>query len=237
MSPDCAAVPTLILTRPQAASLRFAEGFRGRARIVISPLIEIEKVAATYSPAAAVIFSSRNAVESSRTLPDIVARRAYCVGAATAAAARNAGFEVLGVAETAAALEQEICADAPVGPLLHLRGDVVAYPLAEKLNHAGIETNQAVVYRQSPQPLTEEARAVLVSGAPCIVPLFSPRSARLFAEAAQGGHPALTLVAMSKAVANACDGLMVRAIRVAVAPDAIAMRQMIEEVLGDNESG
>ena len=237
MSPDCASAPTLILTRPKAASLRFAEGFRRRVRLVISPLIEIEKVDAAYSPAEAVIFSSQNAVESIRDLPDCVKRRAYCVGAATAAAAKRAGFEVLGVAETAASLEQVLRAAAPRGPLLHLRGDVVAYPLAERLNQAGIETNQAVIYRQSPQPMTDEAREVLASGRPCIAPLFSPRSARLFAEAARGNHPALTLIAMSDAVAKACDGLIVKEIRTASAPDAQAMRQMIEEVLGDNESG
>lgn len=81
-----------------------------------------------------------------------------------------------------------------------------------------------VVYAQEQQTLTAEAQAVLQGHIPVLVPLFSPRSAAIFAAelARIRGHSPLFVAAMSDEVARA---LHIKAARISVAgtPDAAAM--------------
>ena len=93
-----AAPRTLLLTRPRAQSQAFAAALEarlpGRFRPVIAPLIEIAPVPGALDLAGlqGLIFTSANGVEqfaartADRSLP------AFCVGEMTAAAARGAGF-------------------------------------------------------------------------------------------------------------------------------------------------
>lgn len=220
--------PILLLTRPEAASRRFAAlpGLE-RAEIVISPLMEIVPVEGRIPPEQALIFSSQNGVAAFLDRAKPMGRLAWCVGSRTAQMAEAAGFSVLGWAETAAALVDRMQASGQGGPFLHLRGDRVAFPLAESLNQAGIETDQLVIYRQDPLPLTQQAMAVLTGSAVVIVPVFSPQTARILL--AQIGQPRarLIFVAISDAVARICAAADLGKVVTAASPDAQAMRSAV----------
>ena len=97
---------------------------------------------------------------------------------------------------------------------LHTRGD-----LAARLETAGIPTDEVVLYDARPLPLTRAADAVLSGSRPVVLPLFSPRSARLLA--ANPIAAPVRAVAISDAVAEAWNGP--GDMRVAQEPTAEAM--------------
>jgi uroporphyrinogen-III synthase len=228
------AIPVL-LTRPMAQSQNFAAAlqarFGDRLRPILTPLMApvfLTPVLPT-GPFAGVIFTSATGVEAAKRLD--LPRRAWCVGAETAARARAAGFEALSADGDAEALVAAILANPPPGRLLHLRGEEVRGDVTELLNSAGLETFSAVVYRQDPHPLTAEARAVLAAAGPVIVPLFSPRTGTLFRQALPWDLRAdLRLATMSQAVADAVAGLPGTVI-IARRPDADAMLDAVARLL------
>jgi uroporphyrinogen-III synthase len=228
------AVPVL-LTRPMAQSQAFAAALQARfgARLhpILSPLMAPVFLTPTLpkGPFAAVIFTSATGVEAAKALD--LPRRAWCVGAQTAARARAAGFEARSADGDAAALVAAILADPPPGRLLHLRGEEVRGDVADMLNSAGLETFSAVVYRQDPQPLTAKARAVLTAEGPVIVPLFSPRTGTLFRQALADDLQAdLRFAMMSEAVSDAVAGLS-KTVAIARRPDADAMLDAVARLL------
>jgi len=167
--------PTLVLTRPEAQSRSLAAEFEAMAPVVVSPVLEIVGTGAKIDLAgfAGVILTSANAVPFA---PDLRGIRAYCVGKRTAAAADAAGATVRLAAQDA---EELIGAMPGPGPLLHLRGEHARGKIAEHLTSAGIETHSVVIYKQVSRPLSAEARTLIEGTAPVVLPLFSPRSAKL----------------------------------------------------------
>jgi uroporphyrinogen-III synthase len=89
-------IATLILTRPRAASERFLEQMAGvvssRVGVLISPLLDIVPTGAVpeLDGVRGVIFTSTNGVAFAGAGHGI---KAYCVGPATLAAARAAGWD------------------------------------------------------------------------------------------------------------------------------------------------
>lgn len=230
--------PVLLLTRPDAASRRFAsdleaEGLIG-TRVLISPLIRISMNGPLpeMSDIRGVIFTSANGVSSYRALGGAVLPLCYTVGDATAAAARAAGFSPRSARGNADALVALITREAPAGPLLHLRGRHGKGDVAARLTAAGIPTREAELYDQPAQELSAAAKAVLDGDAPVIVPLFSPRSAAQFAQAVQGRAP-LFVAAMSGDVAAALGGLYVSRLEIPKHPDAAHMRSAVIGLLKD----
>ncbi len=220
------ALPVL-LTRPMAQSQAFAASLAARfgqaVRPVISPLMVPVFLTPKLpdGPFAGVIFTSATGVEVSMAFD--LPKRAFCVGAQTAARARAAGFQAVSANGDAAALVAAILADPPHGRLLHLRGEDARGDIAETLTSAGTETVSAVVYRQDPQPLTDEALTILALDGAVIVPLFSPRSALLFRAALPPDRKAsLWMAGISGAVAETVDGVAQR-LEIARKPDADAM--------------
>ena len=119
----------------------------------------------------------------------------------------------------------------PEGPGLYLHGRHVASDLAQALTSAGIDTSSVTVYDQTPQPMTPEALACLAWTGRVVLPLYSPRSARLLAAEIAGCAARLEVVAMSAQVAEAWpDPAEVAAI--AEAPEAAAMEDAIVARLG-----
>ena len=183
--------PVLLLTRPLADSRRFA-AMLPDWRAVISPILRIVAVdhdAAALHDAPGLLFTSARAVPAAGPGRG---RLALCVGGHTAQAARAAGFDVRtgnGFAEGLLPLIDS----APVA-LIHPHGR----HLAKRLPVPGM-----VVYDQQEVPLNAQARALLAGDAPVVLPLFSPRSARLAADAARGARAPLWPVAISDAAAAA----------------------------------
>ena len=151
--------------------------------------------------------------------------RAFCVGEQTARIATKAGFEALSADSNAAGLVEMVKAQRPTGPLIHLRGQYSHGAVAESLISAGIETYEAVIYRQTAQPLNSEALAVLGKTEPVFVPLFSPRSAKLFADELLALIPRapLYIAALSAAVAQEVLTLPVASLEIAPTSDSSGM--------------
>lgn len=223
----------LLMTRPEAAGRRFVAGLPGTMRERITPcyapLMEIVPTTGPVEIGAArgLIFSSAAGVEAvadrvkARDLP------CFCVGETSAQAARDAGWSrARAVALDAEGLLARLTCDPPEGPLLHLRGAHARVPIAARLSEAGLPAREAVVYDQPERALTDEARDHLEGARPVLVPLFSPRSARLFAQGHAGGAP-LRLLAMSPAVADVVAGLDAASLEVAGEPTGAAMRSLV----------
>ncbi|MEX3017630.1 uroporphyrinogen-III synthase [Gymnodinialimonas hymeniacidonis] len=216
--------PTLLLTRPRAASERFAEGLDG-FDVVIAPLMEI---APTDEPVSldgisALILTSENAVPflPKSDLP------AYCVGPRTAESATDAGFAAEVVGPNAEGLIDALIARRPAGPLLHVhgrhtRGDVVGH-----LQRAGLDARGIAAYAQNQVPANDALRRALEQSQ-VIVPLFSPRSAALFAEAATEASENTILFALSEAVKAALPEAMQPRTQVIAHPNGAEMRKALE---------
>lgn len=236
-SPARADPVPVLLTRPESESEGFAAAlvrrFAGRVRPVIAPLMAVEYLTPAIPPGrfAGVVFTSAFGVEGARRLAADWPRLAWCVGARTAARACGAGFQSRSADGDADALVAAILADPPEGRLLHLRGEDTRGEVSERLTAAGVETESVVVYRQAARPLTAEARRILMAEGPVIVPLFSPRSAGLFATEAQGARADLHLVAMSRAVADAVQAVPHRSLTLAWRPEAEAMLERVAAAL------
>ncbi|WP_011457194.1 uroporphyrinogen-III synthase [Jannaschia sp. CCS1] len=216
--------PTLLLTRPRPASERFARGLEG-ADIIIAPLMEIVGTGAEIDLAGVhgLILTSQAAVPfvPQTTLP------AYCVGARTTAVARGAGISADFVGEDADALVQALAARRPDGPLLHLHGTHTRGDIARRLSAHGITVQSLTLYDQRdcpPDPAFYDA----ITRPDLIVPLFSPRSAILFAAASQTLRDDTVLLALSPAVAHALPPRMQTQTRVAAAPTGQQMRDLLE---------
>lgn len=238
MTPQSRAIPVL-LTRPAGQADRFAHdmvaAFGARVRMIQSPLMQPQDFSPvwpdlTYS---AVILTSETGVAAAarlqaegRNLP----KRAYCVGDRTADVARAAGFDALSANGDAEALLTLILSSADPGPFLHLRGQEARGDIAPRLAAKGRPAHAAIVYAQTPLPLTNAARSLLSGQEPVIVPLFSPRTAQLFADAAPIGAP-LWIVAISSATAKAVASLSPARLTIAERPDAASMLAAVETML------
>ncbi len=232
--------PAILLTRPAAASARFATAvtnrFGAKVETILSPLMQAVFHQPALPPVAfdAVIFTSEAGVEGARRLKTTgvpLPSRAYCVGDLTARAATSAGFKAVSAKGDASTLLALIQSAASAGPLLYLHGRDTRGGLAERLNLAGLVTHSALVYQQDPVPLTAKATTRLRQAEPVLIPLFSPRSADLLAAALPAGTAPLYLAAISAAVADRASRTPHRALHIAVRPDGEAMLDTLQELI------
>lgn len=249
----CTPIPVL-LTRPEGPARRFAgqlgDRFGPAVLPVITPLMQVQFIAPDWpdvrpvgQPSALILTSEAGAAAAG----DLVAAGAdlpgfaFCVGERTAQAAREAGFAAIagwGDADHLVDLILDHALTQPVtGPLWHLCGFDRRGDVADRLTRAGIATQAITVYRQDPQPLTAQAQAVLAKADPVIVPLFSPRSAQLFAEAVRalgaGCAAPLWLAPISAAAAEAALDLHPARLEIAERPDAGSMLDAVARLMGD----
>lgn len=228
----------VLLTRPreqgQALARRLDERFGGQVEAILSPLMAPVFLAPPLPTGefGAVIFTSATGVAAAVALNITVPGRAFCVGRQTAKTATAAGFTATSTDGDAEALLAKLLADPPKGRLLHLRGEEARGNLAERLTKAGIPAEDLVIYRQDPQLLDPRAIALLREPIPVILPLFSPRSALLFANALPSGMKApLFLAALSPAVAELAAAIPHAALVVAARPDADAMLDAVATLI------
>ena len=195
----------ILVTRPRGEAELFAVTLAMRGHdAILAPLIEIvliEGAAVDLSGAQAVLFTSANGVrafahaEKRRDLP------AFCVGDATAAAARSAGFaRVESATGDVAALANLVRTHLKPGDgaLVHAAGTVVAGDLAGDLGASGFTVRRAQLYRAEPaDALPEEAVAELRGGRIDVATFFSPRTAQTFARLVQAAELDATLESVS----------------------------------------
>lgn len=231
--------PIVLLTRPRAASERFADGMDG-FDVVIAPLMEIAGTGAevTLNGLRGLILTSENAVPflpawspaPPAPLP------AFCVGPRTAEAAGAAGFaaEVLG--PDAEGLVKALRTRRPEGPLLHVHGVQTRGEVAGRLRACGLDVRDVAVYDQRalpPGPEFAQAIAQRAQGGhtdhpTLIVPLFSPASATRFAEALGEMPGQMTLLAMSPAVKRALPKRLQDHTTIIPHPTGADMRSAVE---------
>ncbi|MCY1126463.1 uroporphyrinogen-III synthase [Frigidibacter sp. RF13] len=235
--------PTLLLTRPEAASHRFANAFRARFGadwpVVIAPLMRLRHLSPQIDLTGidGLIFTSEAAVDafcrisSDRSLP------AWCVGKRTAEEAAGRGINAQHAGGDAKALAAILRERQGGRRLLWPHGQDRAVDLPELLNPAGIETISVETYVQEALPLTAEARALLAADQPVLLPLFSPRSARLFLSATRARTAPLWIAALSPAVAAELGELSRAMIRVAARPDGESLLDCLAATLGTEPEG
>ncbi|MEM9249354.1 MAG: uroporphyrinogen-III synthase [Pseudomonadota bacterium] len=234
---------TLLITRPAPAAARFAQEAERAlgpfAETLLSPVLRIVPVGPVPPlPAQAEIaFTSENAVRVAAPALRDVRRPVWCVGTRTGAAARAEGLIPRIAQGTAEQLAEDVIAAAPEGPVLHLAGAHQAGNLVERLVAAGLRAERVAIYDQRPVPLTDVACKALRAPGPLLLPLFSPRSAALVADAVTGAHAAapIHVVALSSAVASAWSAAppsTTRSITTASAPDTRAMIEAMRYIVG-----
>lgn len=221
--------PTLLITRPRAASERFraqCEAQIGR-RIptIIAPVVAIEPVGTAPDLArfGGVIFTSGHAVEMAG---QGAGQTAYCVGARTAELATAMGFAAQSADGNAEALLHLITNAAPRTPLVHLRGERSRGDIAKRLSAAGIATEDHITYRQTMQSIPDDALATIPPGSELILPVFSPFSATALSRTLPVGVFDLTVIAISDAAAKAAPK-PAREIYKVPHPNAAAMAEQV----------
>ncbi len=233
----------LLLTRPKEQGAGFAatvaRQFGKKVWLINSPLLAPNFFAPTLPDQTftALILTSKTGVEGYQRLGSAkggLPKLVFCVGRSTADAARSQDLTPLIEATDAADLIKQIIALRPRGPLLHLRGQESRGDVVGNLNSAGIDTKSALIYAQIPQSLTEQATTQLQRPEPVIVPLFSPRTARIFTSEMKRccGISPLLIVALSREIALEASSLAAQ-IKIAETPDAEAVHNALAELLND----
>lgn len=188
-----------------------------------APLFEIARLAWTPPDPAhydAILMTSAQAARlGGEALGRFVHLPLFAVGAATAEAARVAGFDTIISGESDGASIVALAASQGKTRVLHLAGrEHIA------LSHPGVEIDRRVVYAADPVPaLPAEVRSALDRGA--VVLLHSPRAASLFGQMidAEGlERSAIAIAALSGTVLGAA-GEGWAAAAVAPSPDDDAL--------------
>ena len=233
--------PTLLLTRPQAQSQRFAVDFRARFGddwpILFAPLTQLKFHDALIDRQGIgdIAFTSQNGVAGFNRLTKDRNLRAWCVGDKTADAARVAGYDTATGPGTAKGLVDRIIADGAVRRILYPRADDIAFDMSKYLKTAGIETVEAIVYSQMPCPPTTDAAALLVGKAPVLLPFFSRRAVDIFRQNYPETRAPILVAAISATVADATDQMAKAACIVARYPDSDHMLAALAELMSGHD--
>lgn len=229
----------LVLTRPEGANAAFAAEFpktlAEQLAFIDCPLL---RILPTHAPVVldadtAVIFTSVNGV---RHAPNIIGRRAYCVGVRTTHAAQAAGWDAVCAGQNAQELVAEVARVRPRTPLCHLSGVHVRGDIAETLQSLGVNVRRVAVYDQELLPLTAAASRVLLGGEPVIVPLFSPRIAAHFAAIAPVSSQ-LRVVTLSAAVTDSIGEMPWFEVVTAQEPTADAVISLVQKQVAEISLG
>lgn len=226
------APPTLLLTRPYESSHAFAASLDPAAlagvRVLIAPLMGIKGTGnlPDLDRARGVIFTSANGVLHA---PDGAGRRAYCVGAQTTQQAMAHGWQAEHHGDTAQELLASLQSAPPEAPMLHLGGEHTRGDISATLTAAGIRTDHIALYAQTLLPLEPQALGALDDG-PCIVPVFSPRSASHLVHQAAGHLAQAHIIALSDAVAAPFWNENIAQLLELPAPQTIYMRKAVENL-------
>ena len=241
--------PLALLTRPRpdSESLAVLLATKG-VDSLIDPIIDILPLDGaklpTLEPVQAFLLTSANGV---RALAGLLgpaqpahAKPLLAVGAATAEAARAAGFQHVEMAHgdvTALAALAKDRLDPAGGPLLHIAGTRIAGDLAGRLGADGFDVQRTCLYRaEASTALAGKTRDALAGGKIDMVLFFSPRSAHGFVKLIRALAPdslaQITAICLSPAVAEEAAGLTWRCIRTASQP---AQAALLDEVAQEIE--
>ena len=205
---------------------------RSQVKVIHSPLIEIKplEVQIDMGGIQGLIFTSANSVGTAASMGVDRNLPAYCVGPATTGTAKGAGWQAQMVGTTAEELVATLLRLRPHSPMLHLRGEHSRGNIAERLTESGLTVFEQAVYQQNLLPLTDEAAEAACGDTPVLAPLFSPRTARQFADIWIGTAP-LWLAAISEATAEPLKTLGYDRLKVAKEPTPKKMRKAVKKLV------
>ncbi len=230
----------LLITRPIEDAKPLADALAERGvEVLIEPMLEIrhlDDAEIDLDDVRALLFTSANGVRAFAALSPRRELKAFTVGDGSAEAARQAGFPQVesakGDVEALAALVVDRLKPDD-GILFHAAGTVTAGDLKARLEGLGYRVRRAQLYEAKiATALSAETRANLTLGGIDAVLLFSPRTARTFAELWQAaGAPTLARIqalCLSAAVAREIGNLGWRAVEIADRPDLPSMLALVD---------
>ena len=232
----------VLITRPSEDAERLAADLRSRGHEpILSPLMEIRYLDGPeiqLGDFQAVLATSANGIRAlARRTPDRHVP-VFAVGAQTAAAAEAAGFATIRNASGDAVSLGDATlkwADPNEGPLLHAAGRERGGHLAEALTPAGFSLKNVVLYEAvETAGFSQAALAALINGELDAVMLFSPRSARLFAEHLRRARlkencHGIAALCISQAAAEPLENLHLKTVQLARRPDQASMLALLDE--------
>lgn len=235
-----ASIPILITRAEPGASETDARITALGLRAVKSPVLAIEARSDEALPelqsVSGLVFTSANGVRVFAERSSDRRLNAWCVGPATAAAARAAGFEqVHESAGNAVDLADFIAArSVPAsGPLLHVANRAAKGDLKRSLEARGYRVNFAPLYgMRAAKSLSASAARALQADGPTIVLIHSAKGAEAFADLCAADPPRpLAVVAISAAAAQPLAALDTLSINVAAAPNEDSLLDTLGSVI------
>ncbi len=194
--------------------------------VIYAPLLSIScRSVGDLNGVKGLVLTSQNAVRALKSQP-VAGLTAFCVGSQTMLAARQIGLHAIGFDGDADDLVQGVISVHPDGPLVHLRGAHTRGCVAARLEAAGVPITERVVYDQIAQALPEFVRQHLAQGVRAVAPLFSPRTAGLFAAECPVALQT-DVICLSHAVASRLMSNRYRTIHVCAKPTGELMAQAI----------
>lgn len=231
----------VLITRPQPDADAFAEDCRAAGLDpVIAPLMSVTARGDWAAPAdaAGLAFTSANGVRVFAAASRVRNLTAFCVGEATADAARAAGFSTISAADGDVVSLAETIAEqssAISGQIVHIAGSRRAGDLLGALTERGLKASRIIAYETNEvRNLPQTAATAIGSGRALVVTLFSPRTARLFLNLVETANMAEALsrcraICLSDAVADVASETKWRVIDVASERNGAAMIALMTE--------
>jgi uroporphyrinogen-III synthase len=223
--------PVILIVRPEPQASRFADELRAdvgdAADVVVAPLLAPRFFGAPIdgNGYGAAVFTSETAVTGAARLWTGAKGLAFAVGDRTAEAASALGWLCESADGAGPELASLIARSGLPGPMIWPKGKHGGRSLSDSAAALGLDIVPQVVYEQEPVTALPEAAATH-AGRRLILPLFSPRSARLARERLAGAS--IEAVAISEATAAAWGAPVTR---VAEKPNGAAMRAAIVAIL------
>lgn len=225
---------TLLMIRALHQAKSFVTELAAPSPVIYAPMVRIETLNADQELPRAdiIIFTSSNAVRLYAHKTHDRTSRVVCVGSITARVATERGFNVSHIFETAkqvvAYLQKNISSETPI---LYPRAETVSLDIADALSDARYAVHNAILYRQTFQPLSVEGIAVIESF-PTIVPILSLEVAKRFKDALVSIRPMdLTVVCISVPVAAVFNDLSGFRVEIAQKPDRADLIKQVKASL------
>lgn len=237
-----------LVTRPHDDAAPVAAALIARGiEPVLAPLLRIEpdpdgaaRLGGVLAGVQALLFTSTNGVRAFAQASHRLELPAYCVGEASAAAARIAGFRAVASADGDAG-DLAALATARLAPgngaLLHVAASTIAGDLASALATKGFDVRRIVLYRAvAAESLPDDVVAAMRGATLAFALFFSPRTAELFVRLARTAElmehcGSMTAICLSANVASALAGLTWRRIAVARAPNLEALLAALDNAV------
>lgn len=233
-----------LVTRPREDSAALVSALEERGiEVFVCPMLTIvlnRGPEPDLSGVQGIVFTSANGV---RAFGKVSPRRdlpVFAVGDRTSVAAREAGFGAVasagGDVDSLVRLVRDRCTPSS-GAFLHPAGSEVAGDLAGQLGAAGFAVRRAVLYHaEAATALSPEVVLAISEHLIDLALFYSPRSAATFVSLARraGLEKAcekIEILCLSKAVAEAADPIMWRAVMVAPHPTQVALLDSLDERL------